>query len=158
MGFRYSLAQVSIEISRGTEPAISFGGNKSMLGSITMSRSNDRFAVEGDATGGYVVNETLDATGDVAISIRQFASLSNTLTKIFNAYDIDSAGGHGALSANKGAVSIKVFYRGALVASANGCFINMPEYAFEEEAGDRDFSFVAGEVLYEQVTDAGQIV
>jgi hypothetical protein len=155
MGFRYSLAQVRIEIGRGTDNPISFGGNKSMLGSITLSRSQERFSVEGDATGGYVINETLDPTGEVTISIRQFAELSNTLTNIFNSYDDDNA--YGALSPNQGAINITVFYRDKIVGTANGCFLNMPEYAFEEEAGDRDFTFVAGEVLYEVIKDAGQI-
>lgn len=155
MGFRYSLSQVRIEIGRGTESPISFGGNKSMLGSITLARSQERFSAEGDATGGYVINENLDPTGTVTISIRQFADLANTLTDIFNSYDDNNA--YGPQSKNQGAINITVFYREEVVATVNGAFLNMTELAFEEEAGDRDFEFVAGEVLYEVITDAGQI-
>lgn len=156
MGFRYSLAQVRIEIGRSRDSnPISFGGQKSMLGSVTFSRANDRFTAEGDPTGGYIINENLDATGEVVISIRQFASLVNTLTNIFNSYDDDNA--YGALSDNQGSVNITVYYRNKIVGNAKGCYLNMPEHAFEEEAGDRDFSFVAGEVNFEPIQDAGSI-
>lgn len=156
MGFRYSLAQVEIEIGRGNEQPISFGGNKSMLGSVTFSRANDRFSAEGDATGGYVINESLDATGEVTISIRQFATLVSTLTTIFNSYN--EGGIYESGSENSGALTITVFYQRRVVATAKGAFLNMAEIGFEEEAGDRDFTFVAGDVQFKTNTSIGKIV
>lgn len=172
MGFRYSLSQVSVIIGRNQASAE--GGtslndeiridsnNKSMLSSISFSRNSERFSAEGDATGGYVINETLDPTGEVVISVRQFAPLVSSLTKVFNAYDSSAISegveGYGYDTTNHGALSIVVMYNGKKVAVANGCFLNMPEHAFEEEAGDRDFTFVAGELFYELVEDAGRII
>lgn len=148
--FRYALAQVRIEIKQGSTTIASFGGNKSMLGSVTFSRSTERFSVAGDPTGGYVVNETLDSTGEVVISVKQFIALVDTLTNIFNKYDQDTDG-YGISSKDQGALTISAYYRGKIVAIAKGCFLNMPELAFEEEAGDREFTFVAGEVKYEPI-------
>lgn len=156
MGFRYNLAQVVINIGRGGDTPIIFGGNKSMLGSITLSRANERFSAEGDATGGFIINENLDKTGEVTISIRQFAPLVNTLTNVFNSYD--DGGDYAINTTNAGALTITVMYHGETVAVAKGAFLNMSELGFEEEAGDRDFTFVAGEVEFETIPEAGRIV
>ena len=145
--FRYSLAQVRVDITRKGNSTISFGGNKSMLGSITFSRSTERFSVTGDATGGYIVNENLDATGEVTISIRQFAPLVRTLTNLFNSYD--QGEGYGIGSKDQGAVTITAYYGDKKAAIAKGCFLNMSELVFGEEAEDRDFTFIAGEVNFE---------
>lgn len=148
MGIRYNFTQVKVEIMRGSELVASFGENKSMVGSITFSRANDRFSVEGDSTGGYIVNETLDKTGEVVISIRQFAPLVKSLTSLFKKYDTDSFGWD---SNNQGAVTITASFQGKKIAVATGAFLNMAELAYEEEASDRDFTFVAGEVNFEEI-------
>lgn len=176
MGFRYALDRVTVTISRGTKTTTNtegttttsdneiavIGGNKSMVGSITLSRATERFSAEGDATGGYVINETKDTTGEVVLSLRQFAPRVKTLTEIFNKYDIDSGSfeyaGYGLDSENQGAVSMVVKFNNAVVAYAKGCFLNMPEMSFEEEASDRDFTFVAGEVFFEANFEIGTIV
>ena len=83
-GYRYSLALVQVRLKiNGYEPKI-FGGQGAMIGSITLSRKNDRFSAEGDATGGFVINESLDKTGTCVISIKQFAPLVSTLTNLRN--------------------------------------------------------------------------
>lgn len=153
-GYKYSLAKVKIAMSVPTEDnqnPITFGGQGSMIGSITISRKSERFSAEGDATGGFVVNENLDKTGTCVLSIKQFAPLVNTLTNIFNAYDDASVELENGIDmdAQSQAISIKVFYEGALLAECNFCFLNMPELPFEEENGTRDFSFECGEVNLE---------
>lgn len=155
MGYRYSLAYVTVSVSRNKSEVARFGGQGSMIGSISIERSTERFSVDADATGGAVVNETLDKSGTVSLNIKQFAPLVTTLTNIFNKYDTNDSSGYGPNSSNGGALDIVVSYNGKTVAQAKGCFLNMPELSFEEEAGDRDFSLVACEVNYEINGTAG---
>lgn len=149
MGYRYSLAYVTVTLSRNNTEVARFGGQGAMIGSISVERSNDRFSLDADATGGVVVNETLDKSGTVTINIKQFASLVSTLTNLFNKYDTNDSSGYGPNSSNGGALDIVISYNSKLVAQAKGCFLNMPELTFEEESGDRDFSFISCEVDYE---------
>ena len=170
-GYKYSLAQVKVSISVGGTTK-SFGGQGSMIGSITLSRKNDRFSAEGDATGGFVINETLDATGTCTISIKQFAPLVSTLTNLFNNYDTYYGGAkwdsvNSSLETNNtvfdissnlednDAMSISVYYGTRLIASCKGCYLNMPELSLEEENGSRDFSIECGQVNFE-LLDATQ--
>lgn len=155
-GYKYSLALVKAVITIPGIGVKTFGGQGSMIGNITLSRKNDRFSAEGDATGGYVINETLDGTGTCTISIKQFAPLVNTLINCFNNYDTNIAqdvidiNEEGEFSSTAGtASSIELYYGGMLVGKAEGCYLNMPELAFEEENGNRDFTFECGHVSFE---------
>lgn len=154
-GYRYSLAHVKVQLTINNVTR-SFGGQGSMIGSITLSRKNERFSSEGDPTGGYVVNETLDKTGTCVISIKQFAPLVSTLTNIFNGYDVATGFefGEGNLTGENtltDSTTINVYYMGALVATAKGCYLNMPELTMEEENGSRDFTFECGEVDFQML-------
>lgn len=150
MGYRYSLAYVTVTISRGNSVIASFGGQGSMIGSISVQREGDRFSVDGDATGGAVVNENLSKIGSVSLEIKQCAPLVETLTNLFNSYDDSSTSGYGPSSSNGGAVNIALSYNNKLVSQAKGCYLNMPELSYQDEAQDREFSFVACEVDYER--------
>ena len=169
-GYRYSLSALSVVITfpksvqdlLGTNTPVRFGGQGSMIGNVSMARKNERFSAEGDATGGYAINETLDKTGTCTISIKQFAPLVSTLTTLFRKYDDDlndaeNINSYIPLEGGEvfGSCSIELYYAGNLVASAQGCFLNMPELPFEEENGSRDFTFECGAVDFE-VLDSTQ--
>ena len=160
-GYRYSLALVSVvmKFPNKTTP-VRFGGQGSMIGNVTLSRKNDRFSAEGDATGGFVINETLDKTGTCVISIKQFAPLVSTLTNLFNQYDSDSANyesvepGTVPTSENlTSSTTIELYYAGVLVGTAQGCYLNMPELPLEEENSSRDFSFECGVVDFNMLNN-----
>lgn len=157
-GYKYSLSQVSVVITfPGATNPIRFGGQGSMLGSVTLTRKNDRFSAEGDATGGYVVNETLDKTGTCVISIKQFAPLVDTLTSLFNKYDANNSENvigtevTGSLvgSYEDLQTKIDIYYAGNIIGKAEGCYLNMTDLALEEENGDREFTFECGSVEFE---------
>lgn len=169
-GYRYSLALVSAVITfPGASKPVRFGGQGSMIGSITLSRKNDRFSSEGDATGGFVINETLDKTGTCVISIKQFAPLVSTLTNLFNKYDnaysnyesaviVPNEGEVEATSAfysdfSEDSTSIELYYNGKLIGRASYCYLNMPELTMEEENGSRDFTFECGSVDFDMLDD-----
>ena len=156
-GYRYSLALVSVAIKfPDKETPVRFGGQGSMIGSITLARKNDRFSAEGDATGGFVINESLDRTGTCVLSIKQFAPLVSTLTDLFNKYD-DAYNQYesvapGATTASMNltsSTSIELYYNGILIGQAQGCYLNMPELGLEEENGSRDFTFECGVVNFD---------
>lgn len=157
-GYRYSLALVKAVITIPGYNPKSFGGQGSMIGSVTVSRKNDRFSAEGDATGGYVINETLDSTGTCVISIKQFAPLVSTLTNLFNRYDNGYSGSLEEVADSTNFVAeetlnqsatIQLYYMGNLVANCEGCYLNMAELPMEEENGSRDFTFECGSVKFE---------
>lgn len=165
-GYRYSLALVKAVITIPNHSPKEFGGQGSMIGSVTVSRKNDRFSAEGDATGGFVINETLDSTGTCVISIKQFAPLVSTLTNLFQAYDleyqndnIDNSDQEATTNLNldntlNNSASIQLYYMGTLVASCEGCYLNMPELTMEEENGSRDFTFECGSVKFETLDNS----
>ena len=156
-GYKYSLSTVSVIITSGNKQ-YRFGGQGSMIGTVSMARKNDRFSAEGDATGGYVINESLDATGTCTISIKQFAPLVDTLTNLFNSYASSGENVYGEATnsaplTGDGAVSIQLFYNGTSVGKAEGCYLNMPELSFEEDNGTRDFTFECGKVTFEMLSN-----
>lgn len=171
-GYRYSLAQVSVGITFPHQTtAHRFGGQGEMIGSITVSRKNDRFSAEGDATGGFVVNESLDKTGTLTISIKQFAPLVSTLTNLFNMYDDGFSYDAVEVSGNteeeeiaidtlsmedtmRDTTSIDLYYMGKLIVSCKGCYLNMPELPLEEENGTRDFTFECGEINFSMLDNS----
>ncbi len=176
-GYRYSLASVSVVITfpksvvtgTGEEEITAnrpyrFGGQGSMIGTISLARNNDRFSADGDATGGFAINENLDATGTVTISIKQFAPLVSTLTSLFNKYDSDLDNSESTyVDPEKGTIgfngdllsstTIEVYYAGTLIGSAKGCYLNMPELSLEEENSSRDFTFVSGAISFEAINN-----
>ncbi len=165
-GYRYSLALCQVNITyKGSTKA--FGGQGKMIGSISVSRKNDRFSAEGDATGGFVINESLDVTGTCTISIKQFAPLVSTLTNMFNDYETEFSNELSSYQLENSADSsdltisddvndtlgnsakIQIYYMGNIVATCEGCYLNMPELNLEEENGTRDFVFECGSVKFE---------
>lgn len=170
-GYRYSLASVKVVISFSNGYKANFGGQGSMIGSVTLARKTERFSSEGDATGGFVINETLDRTGTCTISIKQFAPLVSTLTNLFATYDLSSNGdsvtdivggitnygntenreGFDASITLEGAVNIDLYYMGTLIGHCGSCYLNMPDLELEEDNGTRDFVFECGEVTFEMM-------
>ena len=174
-GYRYSLALFQVNVTRKDYQTKSFGGQGKMIGSISISRKNDRFSAEGDATGGFVINENLDATGTCTINIKQFAPLVSTLTNLFNSYN-DYYKDHGlAETGNTGtfkvitselssegtlfdSTKIEVYYMGRLVATCEGCYLNMPEFNANEENDSRDFTFECGTVNFEALENTNNLI
>lgn len=169
-GYRYSLALFQVNVTRKGYQTKSFGGQGKMIGSISISRKNDRFSAEGDATGGYVINENLDATGTCTINIKQFAPLVSTLTNLFNSYN-DYYNTKGLdenfeiITANLSgddtlfdSTKIEVYYMGRLVATCEGCYLNMPEFNANEENDSRDFAFECGTVNFEALDNTNNLI
>lgn len=78
---RYSLAEYTMKVTvpadvTGSEVVLTFGGpgeNQlgSFIGQITVARNNDTWSTEGDATGSWVHNKSLNRTGTISLQVRQ---------------------------------------------------------------------------------------
>lgn len=86
----YSLASYTLAFSE-LEPGTtltnySVGGSGSMMDSITISRPTEVYTTEGDPTGGYVHNKSLNKTGTVSLTLNQLSKQISTLTTLLGIY------------------------------------------------------------------------
>lgn len=143
---KYSLAKYILTISandpkiRDIFDELTFGGDGSLVGSITFSRSNNMWETTSFATGGYVHNKNLSKVGSVDLSLNQLAKGIRQLIDASEAFfGSDYEGFTLTLTTNEG----------QKVASAISCYITKtPNQVFENQAQSQTWSFTCGEVNF----------
>lgn len=143
---RYSLAKYILTIS-ANDPRIydifkelTIGGDGSLVGSVTFSRTPTMYETTSFATGGYVHNKNLSKVGTVSLSISQLAKNVGKLIAVSEAFfGGDYDGFTLTLTTNEG----------EKVASAIDCYIQKtPDQSFESQASQQTWSFTCGEVNF----------
>lgn len=157
---RYSLADHTVKVTfpegfnvNGTNLGglvLTFGGagnngiDGSFLGEIAVSRSRDTWTTEGDVTGSWVHNKSLDRTGTVTLNLRQISDDVVRLQMLANAFELNDSVG----------CQIIVFSKDTPVAQADDCYISkIPDQSFGDSAAMQSWGWTAGRVTFPR-TDA----
>lgn len=121
------------------------GNEGSFVGSIKVSRKEDLWDTQGDATGSWVHNKSLNRTGNVEIDITQVSDDIIKLSMICNAYE-SIQGAVGGLT-----IEVKNAYNLELpsIAVCSDCLINkIPDQNLGEKAEQQNWSFTCGRVQF----------
>lgn len=148
---RYSLARyiLTIQLPNDLDAAfisafgqsLSIGGEGSMVGSIKLSLSKDLWSTEGDATGGYTHNQSLDRTGTCTIDIKQVADSIAKFIRLCNCFYKSS------ITASTGLYLELKDNEGNIVATCNDCYITkIADQEFTDTAGDQTWTFTCGKI------------
>ncbi len=128
-----------------TDPTLSFGGEGSYLGHISVSQRNDTWRTEGDNTGSWVHIKNLDRTGEVRISLNMLSPKTIQLTKLFNLYYNSDIVDEGVEITISNAAS-------SIIVTCIDCYITrMPELDISDEPGTREWVFTCGKVVINQL-------
>ena len=156
---RYSLADHTVKITfpdNLTVGGVNIGGTVlkiggpgdnntggSFTGEITVSRSTDTWSTEGDATGSWVHNKSLNRTGSVSMQIRQISDdviRLKMLSQVFETGDFPGC-------------KIEVFSITDTVARAEDCYITkIPDQVYGENAAMQTWNWTAGRVSFPETT------
>ena len=122
------------------------GYEGSFLDSISLTRRNDTFSTEGDATGSWVHNKSLNRTGSVTININQISTDVIILSTICKAFEntTDKAFRKGMR------ISVSPSYNPNLVvAEAYDCFVAKQEdQILGSTASNQNWQFTSGRVEF----------
>ena len=122
------------------------GQDGSFTGSITVRRANPTWNTEGDPTGSWVHNKTLNRTGSVELSLRQVSDDIIRLQMLASIFESDQNGTRGCL--------IEVYSTDKTVAKAEDCYITqVPDQVFGESAENQSWTWTSGRVTFPQTTD-----
>lgn len=152
---RYSLADHLVKVTLpagvlvgGTNiggMVLEFGGpgnnaqTGSFMGEITVERTNDTWTTEGDPTGSWVHNKSLNKTGTVTMQLRQVADdiiRLQMLAQVFENGDFPGC-------------KIEVFAGTDTVARAEDCYIaKVPPQVYGDTAAMQTWSWTAGRISY----------
>lgn len=156
---RYSLADHTVRVTLPDNLSMNgnniggmvlkFGGpgengiTGSMIGNISVARANDTWRTEGDATGSWVHNKSLDRTGNVTLNIRQVSDDIIRLQMLAQIYEAEDFPG----------CKIEVYCGDLVVARAEDCYITrIPEQAFGDTAAMQSWSWTSGRVTFPGTT------
>ena len=138
-----------IQLPEGTK-AFSIGGpgenglDGSFLGSITAKRNEDVWRTEGDPTGSWVHNKSLDRTGEISLEIMQVSDEVIRLSIICNAFQSIQEGIPGL-----GITITSAADNNNIVATAHDCYITkVPDHDFGESAKTFTFNFTCGRIMF----------
>lgn len=139
----FSLTTVSVIITNTVYGQITIGGAGKMVGSVRYAYDKDAFSMESTPDGGYVANFNNDKSGSIEIDIKQSSSHVVELTNYINWCRNNPSQ---AMS------SIKITDPlGNIACSANGVWpTKIPDNGVTESVGDRNFKFIAGEIISEE--------
>lgn len=157
---RYSLADHLVKITLpanltvgganigGTVLSIGGPGNNgqtgSFVGEITVERNTDTWTTEGDPTGSWVHNKSLNRTGSVAMQLRQVSDdvvRLQMLAQVFENGDFPGC-------------KIEVFSGTDTVARAEDCYITrIPSQVFGDSAAMQTWGWTAGRVTFPATTN-----
>lgn len=122
------------------------GYEGSFLDSITLTRRNETFTTEGDTTGSWVHNKSLNRIGAVSININQISSDVIILSTICKAFEntTDKAFRKGMK------ITVSPSYNPNLVvAEAYDCFVGKQEdQVLGPTANNQNWSFTAGRIEF----------
>lgn len=120
---------------------ISVGGEQSYLGLIEVNVPNSIYSTEGDNTGSWVHNKTLNKTGTVSLSINQLSPQIKTFITICNIY---------YKHANNTGMTITIKDRGNnIITTANDCYIQgIPRQSLGATASMQSWVFTCGEIIF----------
>lgn len=146
-GIRYSFANYILTVSVPTEisaslgvSTISFGGEGSYIGSISISRTADLWSTSGDSTGGWIHTKSLNAVGTVTLDINPLAEKSQILKTLFNIYRTIQ-------SEVEGMTMTLTDMNNKVIAIAEDCMIqNIPNIDFGETLTNQSWQFTCGKV------------
>lgn len=142
----FSLSTVTVTISNPNYEQIVIGGNASMVGNISMSRSKAAFSMVGSPDGGWAAGYQKDRTGEVSVSISQSSSLIARLTRFFNWCEANPNLAESTISVADSLGNIQGF--------ASGVFPDkIPDNSVGESVSTRTFSFMAGNITFEEGND-----
>lgn len=138
-----SLTTVQVVITNPNYEQIIVGGNGSMMGSISLSRSNSAFAVTGYADGSYTTSYTKNRSGNISLSVSQGSSVINRLTRFINWCEANP---------NLAESTITVMDSlGVIQGYASGVYPEkLPDNIVSDSVQNRTFNFSAGVVTFEE--------
>lgn len=140
----YILAIANLPAKLGLENnTISVGGTESYLNSVSAENTTNMWSTEGDATGSWVHNKSLDRTGTVTIDINQMSPQIANLVQILNAfYDSESDNVTGMKLVLQDRNMKNVF-------EANDCYIQkIPSQAFGQTAATQSWVITCGQLTF----------
>lgn len=139
----YSLTTVTVVIENDVKGTITIGGAGKLVGSVGYSFTKDAFEMDSTPDGGYVANFNGSKAGNVTISFRQSSSHIAELTDF-----ITWCRANPAQAESKITISDTL---GNIACTANGVFpVKQPDNTVAEAPSNRDFMFVAGEIIPEE--------
>lgn len=138
-----SLSTVSVTINNPNYEQIVIGGNGQLVGNISMSRNNGAFSMQGSPDGGYVASYTRNRTGSVSIQISQSSSLIGRLRKFINWCEANPNLAESSITVMDSLGNIQGYATGVLPDK-------IPDNSVSETATNRTFSFLAGEIDFEE--------
>ena len=122
------------------------GYEGSFLDSITLTRSNNIFSTEGDATGSWVHNKSLNRTGAVSININQISTDIIILSTICKAFENTKDKQY-----RKGMkITVSPSYNtNLIVAEAYDCFVAKQEdQVLGSNAASQNWQFTSGRIEF----------
>lgn len=145
---RYSLAEYTMKvIVPGFEKPLTFGGpgnnqSGSFIGQITVSRNVDTWTTEGDATGSWVHNKSLNKTGTVSLQIRQVSDdiiKLITLARLYENTDPETG------------CNIFIYRGDQAVETCTDCYLTkVPDQVMGDTAEMQTWQWTCGKIEYNQ--------
>ena len=121
---------------------LKIGGQGSTTDSITVTKEQNLYSVNGYATGGYVHNKNLSKVGTVSLSINQLSNDTAKLSNLYKFYEQNDYAGFTITVKDKGLRT---------VAKCSDCYpSNQPERSMQSEAQNMTWEFTCGVIDFDQ--------
>ena len=128
-----------------SDNTITIGGTDSYMGSIQIRLATPQWSTNGDSTGSWVHNKSLDRHGTVQVEINQVSDMSALLTRLFQTY-------YSADSTTEGlTITIQKMVAGEpkQVCSCEDCYIsNMSNIQYGDSARNIEWEFTCGNIVF----------
>lgn len=141
---RYSLADYTMAVDIPGRDTLTFGGpgeNQlgSFIGQIAVSRNAEMWTTEGDVTGSWVHNKSLNKTGTISMQIRQISDDVIRLFDIARTYENSDSSEIGAtITISRGTDTVLV---------GNDCYLTkMPDQVFGDAAEMQTWVWTCGQI------------
>lgn len=152
---RYSLADYTMAVKvptaviGGEIESLKFGGtgnnqSGSFIGQITVTRNVDTWSTEGDATGSWVHNKSLNKTGTVSLQIRQISDDIIKLITLARLYE-NSDPEEGCL--------ITIYRGDKIIETCTDCYLTkVPDQVMGDTAEMQTWQWTCGKIEYNEST------
>lgn len=151
---RYSLAEYRMQVVvpkdvTGTELLLTFGGpgenqEGSFVGQIAVSRSSDTWTTDGDVTGSWVHNKSLNKTGTISLQIRQVSDDIIRLISLARLYEENNP---------EAGCEITILRGDVIVERGTDCYLTrVPEQVKGDTAEMQTWQWTCGRITFEYPT------
>ena len=122
-------------------------GEGSFLGQILVSRTNNLWETEGDATGSWVHNKSLNRIGTIELQIKQISDNVIRLAQICDIYESIQENVEGlTLTINSSATDEST----PMATGVDSCIQKQADLTLAETAGLLTWTFTCGQVMFYQ--------